>query len=61
MMVMVIIIIGQDGNPLEYPVNQWYGLGREYGYTDHFTEYTDVNTEGLQLKIGFGKMLMETK
>jgi len=38
------IIIGQDGNPLEYPVNQWYGLGREYGYTDHFTEYTDVNT-----------------
>ena len=38
------VIIGQDGNPLEYPVNQWYGLGREYGYTDHFTEYTDVNT-----------------
>ena len=38
------IIIGQDGNPAEYPVNQWYGLGREYGYTDHFTEYTDVNT-----------------
>ena len=38
------IIIGPDGNPAEYPVNQWYGLGREYGYTDHFTEYTDVNT-----------------
>jgi len=38
------VIIGPDGNPAEYPVNQWYGLGREYGYTDHFTEYTDVNT-----------------
>ena len=25
------------------PVNQWYVLGREYGYTDHFTETT---TEG---------------
>jgi len=33
-------IIGQDGNPLEIPINQWYGLGREYGYTDHFTETT---------------------
>ena len=21
-----------------YPSNQWYGLGREYGYSDHFTE-----------------------
>ena len=38
------VIIGPDGNPAEYPINQWYGLGREYGYTDHFTEYTDVNT-----------------
>jgi len=33
-------IIGPDGNPQEFPVNQWYGLGREYGYTDHFTETT---------------------
>ena len=38
------LIIGQDGNPLEFPINQWYGLGREYGYTDHFTETT---TEGV--------------
>tara|TARA_B100000795_G_C22789570_1_gene436265 strand:- start:1114 stop:2340 length:1227 start_codon:yes stop_codon:yes gene_type:complete len=30
-------ILDQDGNPLEFPKNQWYGLGREYGYTDHFT------------------------
>ena len=36
-------ILGPDGNPQEFPVNQWYGLGREYGYTDHFTETT---TEG---------------
>jgi len=34
------LIIGPDGNPQEFPVNQWYGLGREYGYTDHFTETT---------------------
>ena len=33
-------ILGQDGNPQEFPINQWYGLGREYGYTDHFTETT---------------------
>ena len=33
-------ILGPDGNPQEFPVNQWYGLGREYGYTDHFTETT---------------------
>ena len=37
-------ILGPDGNPQEFPVNQWYGLGREYGYTDHFTETT---TEGV--------------
>ena len=37
-------IIGQDGNPIEFPVNQWYGLGREYGYTDHFTT---TETEGV--------------
>ena len=33
-------ITGPDGNTQEFPVNQWYGLGREYGYTDHFTETT---------------------
>jgi len=33
-------ILGPDGNPQEFPINQWYGLGREYGYTDHFTETT---------------------
>jgi len=37
-------ILDQDGNPMEFPVNQWYGLGREYGYTDHFTE---TETEGV--------------
>jgi len=33
-------ITGPDGDTQEFPVNQWYGLGREYGYTDHFTETT---------------------
>ena len=33
-------ITGPDGDIQEFPVNQWYGLGREYGYTDHFTETT---------------------
>jgi len=37
-------ILDQDGNPLEFPKNQWYGLGREYGYTDHFTT---TETEGV--------------
>ena len=36
-------IIGPDGNPLEYPINQWYGLGREYGYQDIF--YTQTSTD----------------
>ena len=34
----------QNGNPYDYPVNYWYTLGFEYGYTDHFTTYTDANT-----------------
>ena len=40
------LIIGPDGNPQEFPVNQWYGLGREYGYTDVFYSQTstDYNT-----------------
>ena len=25
------------------PVNYWYELGYEYGYTDHFTGYTDID------------------
>ena len=29
----------------EYYSNPWYTLGFDYGYTDHFTEYTDVNTQ----------------
>ena len=28
----------------EYPKNPWYSLGYEYGYTDNFTKYTDINT-----------------
>ena len=32
------------GEEFEYPANPWYTLGFEYGYTDHFTTYTDVNT-----------------
>ena len=34
----------QYGNPFEGSANPWYTLGFEYGYTDHFTEYTDINT-----------------
>jgi|TARA_B110000908_G_scaffold161770_1_gene206477 hypothetical protein len=34
----------QNGNPYDYPANYWYTLGFEYGYTDHFTTYTDANT-----------------
>lgn len=33
-----------DGNEIEYPKNPWYSLGYEYGYTDNFTKYTDMNT-----------------
>ncbi len=28
----------------EYPANPWYSLGYEYGYTDHATTYTDLET-----------------
>tara|TARA_B100000212_G_scaffold301026_1_gene246633 strand:- start:3021 stop:4223 length:1203 start_codon:yes stop_codon:yes gene_type:complete len=28
----------------EYPVNPWYSLGYEYGFTDHLTTYTDAQT-----------------
>ena len=33
--------IDNDGNPQEYPANPWYSLGFQYGYTDHYTTYTD--------------------
>ena len=32
------------GELIEYPANPWYSLGFEYGYSDHYTTYTDVNT-----------------
>ena len=32
--------LDDQGNPANY----WYTLGFEYGYTDHFTSYTDFNT-----------------
>jgi len=32
------------GEVIEYPANPWYSLGFEYGYSDHYTTYTDVNT-----------------
>lgn len=38
------LILGPDGNPQEFPINPWYSLGFEYGYTDHYTTYTDVAT-----------------
>ena len=37
--------IDQNGNPFEGSKNPWYTLGFEYGYTDHFTTYTDINTQ----------------
>ena len=33
-----------NGNPFEGSKNPWYTLGFEYGYSDHFTTYTDVTT-----------------
>ena len=33
-----------DGNLIDYPTNPWYTLGFEYGYTDHYTTYTDSQT-----------------
>jgi len=32
------------GEIIEYPANPWYSLGYEYGYSDNFTKYTDINT-----------------
>lgn len=37
-------ILDPDGNIIEYPVNPWYSLGYVYGYTDHPTTYTDLET-----------------
>ena len=36
------IEVDEFGN--EYPANPWYSLGYEYGYTDHATTYTDLET-----------------
>ena len=35
----------EGGGLIEVPANPWYTLGYEYGYTDHATTYTDVETE----------------
>tara|TARA_R100001163_G_scaffold65506_1_gene62976 strand:+ start:2177 stop:3343 length:1167 start_codon:yes stop_codon:yes gene_type:complete len=36
--------IDPNGNEIEYPKNAWYSLGYVYGYTDHLTRYTDLQT-----------------
>jgi len=36
------IAIDDFGN--EYTANPWYSLGYEYGYSDHFTTYTDFTS-----------------
>ena len=33
-----------SGNEIEYPANPWYSLGYLYGFSDHYTSYTDINT-----------------
>jgi hypothetical protein len=33
-----------SGNEFEYPANPWYSLGYLYGFSDHYTSYTDINT-----------------
>ena len=33
-----------DGNSFDGSKNPWYTLGFEYGYSDHFTTYTDQTT-----------------
>jgi len=33
-----------SGNDIEYPANPWYSLGYLYGFSDHYTSYTDINT-----------------
>ena len=33
-----------EGNQFEYPSNPWYSLGFLYGYSDHYTTYTDEET-----------------
>ena len=38
------IYYDQNGNPFEGSKNPWYTLGFEYGYSDHFTTYTDITT-----------------
>ena len=41
------------------PANPWYSLGYEYGYSDHYTTYTDVETDKKH-KTGYGKIKTET-
>ena len=38
------IYYDQNNNPFEGSKNPWYTLGFEYGYSDHFTTYTDQTT-----------------
>ncbi len=38
------IYVTPTGEEIEYPANPWYSLGYDYGYSDHFTKYTDVDT-----------------
>ena len=33
-----------ETDEFDNPINPWYTLGFEYGYTDHYTTYTDSNT-----------------
>jgi hypothetical protein len=33
-----------ETDEFDNPVNPWYTLGFEYGYTDHYTTYTDATT-----------------
>lgn len=39
------MVEADNGEMIERPVNQWFELGYEYGYTDHFTTYSDYETQ----------------
>jgi len=39
-----VTALDPDGNEYTYPVNPWYSLGYYYGYTDEFTQYSNVQT-----------------
>lgn len=38
--------IDPDGNVFNYPINQWYQLGYDYGYTD---QYVTINIDGEEI------------